>query len=56
MVKIGYSNNQKKLKKIHNHKNKFDTKNLVKNFLNSFVSFVHSPEEETNIIEVLGIK
>lgn len=36
------------------HKNKFDTKNLVKNFLNSFISFVHHPDEEAGIIDVLG--
>lgn len=45
----------KKLKKNcgGSHKNKFDTKNLVKNFLNSFISFVHHPEEEATIIGVL---
>ncbi len=35
-------------------KNKFDTKNLVKNFLNSFISFVQNPEEEQLIRDLLG--
>lgn len=48
----------KKLKKNYegNNRNKFDTKNLVKNFLNSFISFAHHPEEEGSIIDVLGFE
>ncbi len=36
------------LKRSHNSssKNKFDTKNLVKNFLNAFISFVNHNDEE----------
>jgi hypothetical protein len=41
-------------KKIH--KNKFDTKNLVKNFLNAFVSFVNHPDEEQVIKDVLALE
>ncbi|EAS06783.2 hypothetical protein TTHERM_01213950 (macronuclear) [Tetrahymena thermophila SB210] len=36
-------------------KSKFDTKNLVKNFLNQFLTFVQSEEEEQQIMELLGI-
>lgn len=35
-------------------KNRFDTKNLIKNFLNSFLSFVSNPEEEELILDVMG--
>ncbi|KAL4471096.1 hypothetical protein ABPG72_006477 [Tetrahymena utriculariae] len=37
-------------------KSKFDTKNLVKNFLNQFLTFVQSEEEEQQIMELLDIK
>ena len=37
-------------------KNKFDTKNLVKNFLNSFISFVQHPDEENTIKELLAME
>lgn len=37
-------------------KNKFDTKNLVKNFLNAFTSFVINNEEEKHICDILAFE
>ncbi|KAL4447050.1 hypothetical protein ABPG74_013902 [Tetrahymena malaccensis] len=54
--KLGGGSKKQKKNGSGGHKNKFDTKNLVKNFLNSFISFAHHPDEEAAIIDVLGFE